>query len=171
MSGSLFLPLIPLRLRRELSLRHPLMLLCNERRLSWNASIRLKGMGTSMRTTPCLVVALGTNIPPGERRNTNTPYIMTAVTIYCYFGLTGHYHSPLSSLYYSSPFALYFTFYPFHCSNSYYNYRHIPSLEREKIHVFSGIDNILSTLNYFNVSTHRGFLPETDPLQRLPHEQ
>lgn len=48
---------------------------------------------------------------------------------------------------------------------------HIPSLEREKINVFSGIDNILSTLAYFNVSTHRGFLPEADPLQRLPQEQ
>jgi hypothetical protein len=44
-------------------------------------------------------------------------------------------------------------------------------LEREKINVFSGIDSILAKLAYFNVSTHRGFLPEVDPLQRLPQEQ
>lgn len=48
---------------------------------------------------------------------------------------------------------------------------HIPSLEREKIQVFSGIDTILSTLSYYNVSAQRGFLPEADPLQRLHLQQ
>ena len=59
-----------------------------------------------------------------------------------------------------------------HCfTHSHLSLRHIPSLEREKINVFTGIDNILCILNFYNVSSHRGFLPEVDPLQRLPHEQ
>jgi hypothetical protein len=37
--------------------------------------------------------------------------------------------------------------------------------------VISGIDAIQATLAYYSVSTHRGFLPATDPLQRLPREQ
>ena len=49
--------------------------------------------------------------------------------------------------------------------------RHIPSLQRERINVISGIDAIQATLAYYSVSTHRGFLPATDPLQRLPREQ
>lgn len=48
---------------------------------------------------------------------------------------------------------------------------HIPSLEREKIQVFSGIEDVLRILDRFDVSPHRGFLPEKDPLQRLPQEK
>eukprot|EP00602_Paraphysomonas_sp_CaronLab_P000143 CAMPEP_0185028784 /NCGR_PEP_ID=MMETSP1103-20130426/14774_1 /TAXON_ID=36769 /ORGANISM="Paraphysomonas bandaiensis, Strain Caron Lab Isolate" /LENGTH=666 /DNA_ID=CAMNT_0027563311 /DNA_START=1 /DNA_END=2001 /DNA_ORIENTATION=- len=48
---------------------------------------------------------------------------------------------------------------------------HIPSLEREKIQVFSGIDDILAILEKYDVSPHRGFLPNKDPLQRLPNEK
>jgi indoleamine 2,3-dioxygenase len=47
----------------------------------------------------------------------------------------------------------------------------IPTLEREKVQYFSGIDDILSLLKQYDVSPQRGFLPDKDPIQRLPHEK
>jgi indoleamine 2,3-dioxygenase len=36
---------------------------------------------------------------------------------------------------------------------------------------FSGIDDILALLKQYDVSPQRGFLPDKDPIQRLPHEK